>query len=234
MFPKHKARDKLKAPRGLPGVFGNAMKDVRRGAIFALLLLSSGCAHTLPPTEKSRITEYLDPQTAMTVRVVSEPFVYGRDAPELAVNARDYLSVGAVELDNMGKHRIFLALVSWSTIDRARVGAASPTLPERLEVQTAGSTREWAVTSHHPRELGAGVAVLEPPVERFGESWVELRASDIRALAAAPPDAIDVVVEGLRQHFTLWRRGDAALSEFAASLPADIPAARGRRRHVGP
>ena len=207
------------------------MNAVRRGASAALLfLLCSGCAHTAPPADKTLISEYLDPQTAMTVRVVAEPFVYGRDVPELAVNARDYLSVGAVELDNMGRHRIFLALVSWSTIDRARIGAPMPALPERLEM----GAREWRVASHTPRELGAGNPLLEPPVSRMGDSWFEMKAADIRAFADHPPDSLDVMVDGVRQHYTLWRRADAALTEFASTLTTDVPPARGRRRHVGP
>ena len=216
---------------GLHGRIDTVMKSVRSGGLTALLLVLCGaCAHTAPPAEPSRVTEYLDPNTAMTVRVVSEPFIFGRDVPELAVNARDFISLGAVELDNMGKHRYFLALVSWSTIDRARIGAPIPALPERLEI----GPREWRVASHAPRELGAGEPLLEPPVTRIGDSWIEMRPDDIRRLAGAPPESIDVTVDGNRQRYTLWRRADEALTEFASNLPADMPPARGRRRHVGP
>ncbi len=210
------------------------MNQLRRACLFALAVLTSACTHSPPPVDPALITEYLDPQTAMTVRVVAQPFIYGHDVPELAVNARDYLSVGAVELDNMGQHRIFLALVSWSTIDRARIKASAPALPDALEWTIGNGQHEWAVVSHHPRELGAGVAVLEPPVGRLGDSWIELKAGDVRAWAAAPPESLDIVVDGIRQRYTLWRRGDEALTEFAASLPSDMPVSRGRRRHVGP
>jgi hypothetical protein len=209
----------------------NVLKVVCHGTTATLLLLlCSACAHTAPPADKTLITEYLDPQTAMTVRVVAEPFIYGRDVPELAVNARDFLSMGPVALDNMGQHRFFLALISWSTIDRARIGAPTPALPDRLGI----GSHEWPVTSHTPRELGAGDLLLEPPVARIGDTWVEVRANDIRALAAEPPETLDVWVDGVRQRYTLWRRADGALTEFASTLPADMPPARGRRRHVGP
>ena len=209
----------------------DAMKAVCRGASAAILLLLCGaCAHTAPATEQALIREYLDPQTAMTVRVVAEPFIYGRDVPELAVNARDFVSLGAVELDNMGRHRLFLALVSWSTIDRARIGAPLPALPERLEI----ASREWPVASHTPRELGAGEPVLEPPVSRIGDSWFEVKAADLRDIAGHPPESIDVVVDGARHRYTLWRRADAAFAEFASTLPTDVAPARGRRRHIGP
>jgi hypothetical protein len=194
------------------------------------MVLCGACAHTAPSVEPSKVTEYLDPNTAMTVRVVSEPFIYGRDVPELAVNARDFISLGAVELDNMGKHRFFVALVSWSTIDRARIGALTPALPERLEI----GSREWRVASHAPRDLGAGQALLEPPVARIGDSWIEVKPDDLRQLAAKPPETIDVIVDGSRHRYTLWRRADEALTEFASNLPADMPPARGRRRHIGP
>ncbi len=207
---------------------------IRRGALAALLLVCGGCTHTAPRPDISLIKEYLDPQTAMTVRTVAEPFIYGRDVPELAVNARDFVSMGAVELDNMGQHRLFLALVSWSTIDRARIGAKPPALPERLLITTGAATKEWRVSSHTPRDLGAGEPILEPPAGRLGDSWVEFKPSEIRALALNPPDSIDVVVDGAPQRYTLWRRGDAALNEFASNLPVDMAPARGRRRHVGP
>lgn len=204
-----------------------------RWSAFAALAVVSGCAHSPVPAEPSRVAEYLDNETAMTVRVVTEPFVYGRDVPELAVNARDYLSVGAVELDNMGKHRFFLAIVSWSTIDRARLKLAAPPSPERVEWVATGRARAWPVTTHQPRELGVGMPVLDPPVTRLGDSWVEVKPTDLREMADAPPDSIDVTVNGVRQRYTLWRRGDAALREFAAALPNDMPPSNGRRRRVG-
>jgi hypothetical protein len=197
------------------------------------MLALAGCAHQPAAPTSTGITEYLDTQTAMTVRVVAEPFVYGHDVPELAANARDYLSVGAVELDNMGRHRFFLVLVSWSTIDRARLNTPVPAQPERIEWSEKSRVREWAVTSHQPRELGAGMPLLEPPVARMGESWIEVKAADLRSLADEPPETIDAVVNGIRQRYTLWRRADGPLREFAASLPADMPQATGRRRRVG-
>ena len=88
-------------------------------AIAALVLVLSACADT----SATRVTEYLDPETAVTIRAVAAPIVFSRDAPELAANARDYLSAGLVEVNNMGKRVHYLALVSWSTVDRHRPGA---------------------------------------------------------------------------------------------------------------
>lgn len=209
----------------------------------AAAVLCGACTHlpsvgstaaTVPVPPPTLVSEYLDPQTAMTVRLVAEPYIFGRDVPDLAANARDYVSLGAVELDNMGKHRYFLALVSWSTIDRARSGSALPALPARLAIGNGPSLREWAVTSHEPRQLGAGISVFDPPSGRFGDSWFEVKPADLRALAEHPPASIEVTLEGLRRTFTLWRDGQAALQEFAANLPADMQPARGRRRHIGP
>jgi hypothetical protein len=197
------------------------------------MLAVVGCAHQTAAPKSSGITEYLDNQTAMTVRVVAEPFIYGHEVPELAVNARDYLSVGAVELDNMGRHRFFLVLVSWSTIDRARLNTPLPAQPDRIEWRDPSRVHEWTVLSHQPRELGAGMPLLEPPVARMGESWIEVKAADLRSLADAPPETIDAIVNGIRQQYTLWRRADGPLREFADSLPADMPPNTGRRRRVG-
>jgi hypothetical protein len=199
-------------------------------SLCALLALLPLTARADTPTEDALVREYLDPVTAMTVRLVAEPFVYAREVPELAVNARDYLTVGPVELNNMGTRRYYLALVAWSTIDRDRIGAPTPPLPERVEMALSGKDRELQSETHTPRELGSGLPVYAPPVGRLGESWLSVKPADLRAFSASPPETFDVVVDGTRLRYTLWRKEPKPLEAFVGSIPETLTPIHRRRR----
>jgi len=199
----------------------------RLAPLLAITSLLAGACAGAP--ERPAATEFLDPQTAMTVRVVAEPFVYARDVPELAANVRDYLNVGAVETNNMGARKHYLALVAWSTIDRKRVGVPAVVLPERLELSLGGASREYPLTTHEPRSVGVATSVLEPPAGYLGDSWFIVSVPDLRAFAASPPATLDVLVDGSRQTYVLWKRADAALAAFVDDMSTNLNDAKNRR-----
>lgn len=190
----------------------------------AAALLLGGCAG-----ENSRISEYLDPQTAVTIRALAAPLLFAHDAPELAANTRDYLSLGLVEVNNMGARKHYLAVVSWSTIDRARVGVAAAPVPERIELPFGSRVRELAPASHEPRSLGIGGRPFQPPSGYAGEAWYAVTPADLRALAAAPLTSIALLEESGRVEYRVWRADDAAVAEFVRDIP-DAAAAEPRRR----
>jgi len=177
----------------------------------------AGCA-----TEGSRVNEYLDRETAVTIRSVGAPYVYEHEVPEMGVNVRDYLSIGAVEVNNMGTRKHYLAVVSWSTVDRGWVGAPPAPKPESLALVLSGQARELALASHDRRSLGIGTAPITAPIGYVGESWYVVALADLRAFSAAPPEAIDIQVDGRKASYALWERGDAALAEFLRDTPDEI------------
>jgi hypothetical protein len=201
--------------------------DPRRLLALLLPLVLAGACASAP--ERPTPTEFLDPQTAMTVRVVAEPFVYARDVPELAANVRDYLYVGAVETNNMGSRKEYLALIAWSTIDRKRQGVPPAGMPDRLELSLGSQSRSYPLTTHEPRTIGVGTPVLEPPAGYLGESWFVISAADLRAFGAEPPKTLDVLVGEERQTYTLWKRADAALSAFIEDTPSAMAPATSPR-----
>lgn len=189
------------------------MTGAPRLCLVAALLLG-GCASTEP-----RVSEYLDPQTAVTIRALVTPAVYAHDAPELAANARDYLSLGLVEVNNMGARKHYLALVSWSTIDRARAGAPAAAVPERVELDLGGRPRELTPVSHEPRSLGIGGTPFRPPSGYVGEAWYAVTPGDLRALAAAPASSIAVLTDAGRIVYGTWHAANAAIAEFVRDVP---------------
>lgn len=197
---------------------------VRILRITAFMLFLSACVDN----SATRVTEYLDPETAVTIRAVAAPIVFSHDAPELAANARDYLSAGLVEVNNMGKRVHYLALVSWSTVDRRRRGTTPAVTPGRVELLVAGKPREFTPVTHEPRTLGIGAAPFRPASGYVGESWYRLSVDDLRALSAAPPSSIALTNDATNPiEYELWRAATAELRDFVRDVPeppkAEVP-----------
>ena len=87
--------------------------------IFLLIavLLSAGC--TLPPVEPLVV---LDERTGASLTVVDQPLVLARERRDVAVQARDYLTLVAAELNVSGARRLVWVAHQWSTIDTRVTG----------------------------------------------------------------------------------------------------------------
>ena len=83
------------------------------GTLLAAILMA-GCASEQPAGPR----EYLDERTAATITVAGEPMVFACDRPELGVNARDYVTLTAVDVNTSGRHATHLVGYSWSTLDK--------------------------------------------------------------------------------------------------------------------
>ena len=200
------------------------MHSIWRLSLMASLLCLGACVG-----ESSAVNEYLDPRTAMTISATATPFIYAHDVPELAANVRDYLSVGAVETNNMGARRHYLAVVSWTTIDRGRAGLPPPAGVEALELELDGKTRTLQPQSHEPRSIGSGEPLFRPPSGYLSETWYEVKPSDLRAFAAAPPAMLRVLRDDGATDYAAWKRADDALKAFVEGIPDAAPRNRPRR-----
>ncbi len=187
-----------------------------------LILLLGGCA-----TEDPRATEFLDPQTAVTIRQMSEPIVYAHEVPAIAANVRDYVSLGAVEVNNMGSRKHYLVAVSWTTVDRRASGARAP-VADRLELTVGSRTLEFAPVGHEARPLGIGEPPYRPPSGYVGESWYAVTPAELHALAASPPAELTLNVDGDSLRYATWRGASAQLQDFVRDIPQS--ATSGARR----
>ena len=190
------------------------MRHAYQGLLGILLLGGCSSQPALAPNE------YLDPVTAVTIRAVAQPITFARDSPELGANVRDYLSAGVVDVNNMGAHKFYLALVSWSTVDRRGTGAAPTPVPEQIEILVGGVERVFSPLTHESRSLGIGLPLFRPPSGYAGESWYLLSGAEVQALATAPPASIALrdSVAG-RVTYLGWRSASGELLEFARDLP---------------
>jgi hypothetical protein len=77
--------------------------------------------------------EDLDPKTGATITRVGEPLLYYSEDPARAANARDYLEVAPLAVNQSGRRTWWVWLALLSTIDRGVIG--DPAVPEIAGVQ---------------------------------------------------------------------------------------------------
>lgn len=170
-------------------------------ACLLLAALLTGCAASAPVAER----EYLDEATAATVTVGAPVLVFARERPELAVHARDYLTLVPVDVNRAGTHAQYFVGYAWSTIDKrsAADGAASQA---RFELVADGRRIPLVPHPGSLRELGLGeapvpapartAALLVAPATREQQQYVA-DATELRAV---------LLRDGASERFDLWSR----------------------------
>lgn len=168
----------------------------------AVVVLLAGCA-TPAPGGAGR--EYLDEQTAATVTVGAPALVFARERPDLAVHARDYLTIVPVDVNRSGAHAQYFVGYAWSTIDKRSL-AGEPATPSQFELVADGRRIPLVQHPGSLHELGLG----EPPVPPPARSATLVVAPASReqqdfVLSAADVRAVLVRDEGSAR-YELWRR----------------------------
>lgn len=185
---------------------GALLRVAVHAASFALCV-GVGVACTAP----ERVNEYLDSETGVSVRSMAKPFVYARAVRD-AADRRDFISIGAVEVDRMGNRREYLALVLF---------AETPHPPmNRIVLAIDGKPQEFALATREPRILGIGAPPFRPLWGYAGELWYDVTPADLEAFAAAPPDSIELVEGDRRLTYFSFERADEALKDFIGDIPA--------------
>jgi hypothetical protein len=158
--------------------------------------------------------EYLDEQTAATITVVADPWIFTSEQFGASLNDRDYLNVFAIDVNRMGNHRQYLA-VQQSAPPATLAGTAVPT----LELQGGGQTLLLQPAVETARQLGISKPLAPAysgsakwwyfPVDKQVLSTVG-RAKDLRATLIASEQ---------RLAYTMWRDGSEEIAELTAVLP---------------
>jgi hypothetical protein len=168
----------------------------------AVTVLLAGCA-TPAPGGGGR--EYLDLQTAATVTVGAPALVFARERPDLAVHARDYLTLVPVDVNRAGVHAQYFFGYAWSTIDKRSL-ADEQAMSSRFELVADG--RRIPLMQHPGplHELGLGESPVPPPARsatllvapasREQQDFV-LSAADVRAVLVRDQDSA---------RYELWSR----------------------------
>ncbi|MET0985461.1 MAG: hypothetical protein ABW034_08650 [Steroidobacteraceae bacterium] len=178
-------------------------------AIAGLLTTLIGCAAT--PTSTPR--EYLDQQTAATIKVVADPLVFAQDPSS---GGRDFLNVYALDVNRMGQHQQYLAVLQWWPEQGAAAAAANPAM---LQLETPGQTHSLSAATQSARELGIAERI-DPTAPREG-AWFYFPVSKevLAQVSQASSMRATLVLGERRVAYTLWQDNRAELTELAEALP---------------
>jgi hypothetical protein len=171
--------------------------------LMSALLLATGCATT--PSTAPR--EYLDEETAATITVVAQPWVFNRqDAPAQL----DSFKLYAVDVNRMGDHKQYLVVMQYWPASR-QPGASAPTL------SLHGPDREFALdpSAESPRQLG-----IAQSFDKSAPTWVKswfypVDKATLQAIAQIRELSAVLAAGDARTRYVAWRDGSEALSEFA-------------------
>lgn len=177
-----------------------------RTAYTVLLSLLAGCASTRTVTPR----EYLDEQTAATITVVADPWIFANERTAQG-GERDFLNVYAIDVNRMGDHRQYLAVLQWWP---ESADAAVPI----LELTSQQQTVRLESVATDARELGI-VQPLATSPPRTSKWWYFPVDKQTLATVAQPHEWLATLVIGdQRTSYIMWRDGRAELAEFADAL----------------
>lgn len=170
-------------------------------AILVPALLVAGCAAT-PPDAGER--EYLDEETAATVTVGTRAIVFARERPELAVNARDYLTLVPVDVNRSGRHEQYFFGYAWSTIDKRGVPgeAGAP----RFDLIADGRRVALAPAAKDRHGLGLGELPLPPPARSAQVVVAPTTRETLEFVARAEEVRAVADLGGASMRYELWER----------------------------
>jgi hypothetical protein len=175
------------------------------------LVVLIGCATTKPLTPR----EYLDEQTAATITVVADPVVFVHDREIASARGRDFLSLYGIDVNRMGEHRQYIAVLQWAPPEEVSAAAAIPALELRINEEPM----VLQPTKASPRELG----IAQPLAESYSYNatwwYFPVDKSVLRTLAEARDIGAAMVLPQRRIQYVMMNDGRAQLGELTAVLP---------------
>ena len=179
----------------------------------AIAALLGGCV--VPPLEPVSV---LDEHSGASITAVDQPLVLARERRDVAVQARDYVTLVAAEINESGRRRLIWVAHQWSTIDaRARDFQPSPGAPLLL----VADGRDVRLT---PINNAVAPAYLQNPVLRspddsdvittvyaVDDATLEFVANSAHVSASFPESRLTLP-------FTLWSDGRPALLRFVTAI----------------
>jgi hypothetical protein len=167
-------------------------------------LLATGC---VTPIERGD-RQYVERQSAANVKICAKALVFARDRPDLAVYARDYVTLWPLDVLQDGRHALYLYGYYWSTIDKR--GIDEPT--GRFSLVADGRTIPLSAAAEIFRNLGFDSPPIEPPARGAVTLLLPATRDDLRFLASAA----DVIAlrnfDGAVERYDLWEDRRSAIA----------------------
>ena len=169
------------------------------------------------PTADESVRQYLDETTAATVTVASEALIFARERTDLAVNARDYISLTAIEVNRSGKRACFWYGYFWTTIDQ-HGGDPIVSGDDRIVLIADGRPILLRRSGASPRQLGIAAPPTSAPVRTAIAIMFPVDPEILSYVSEAGDLEVQIDRTGLTEQFTLWRDARRELRQFVGQL----------------
>lgn len=201
--------------RRLSGIIVNTMIETTRqlaaGFCIAVLLVLSACA-----TGKPSVVERLDEETLVTVTHNRTPIVMSTDTPFSPRDKRDYVELGAVEVNRMGDFQYFLWLGISEVVD-TEDAEGHPEGFDSIVFYAGDENIQLDVFSWTHRPIGTSERIYRKLFSTSVDAYYEITLDQIQWLADR--DVIKLRTSGaVPREFVLWQKADAAKSDLAEFL----------------
>ncbi len=189
-------------------------RHLSAGLCITVLLVLSACA-----TEKSSVVEKMDELTAVTITHHRTPIIMSTDTQFALRDAKEFVEIGAIEVNRMGTLRYFL----WLGISVANYTESADARPEGFEsiVLVAGDDEfqlDVVGWTHH--EIGTSERIYKKLFSSSTDAYYEITLDQIQLLAET--GGMKVRTTGsVPKEFVLWYRPITAkgdLSEFLKTV----------------
>lgn len=174
---------------------------ITRNLVVAMVALAAGGCASQPPDS---VRQYLDERSAATVTVAAGSLVFARDRPELAVHARDYLTLVPVDVNRGGKHVLYFYGYIWSTIDKRRLPAADDRTGQ-FELVADGRRIPLVAVKAGPRDLGLAQRPVPAPADSAELLIAITNRETLEFLAAAATIHAAAQHDGISDRYDLWK-----------------------------
>ena len=191
----------------------NSVKTLLVLPTIALLAGLSGCASGQPP-----VVEKMDAVTAVTITHSRTPLILSPETPYDRDAARDYVQIGAIEVNRMGALRYFLWL-GIARVDDLAEAQNPPAGFESIELLAGGERIKLDVSGWSPAAIGAGEPVYKKLFRESADAYYETGLDTIQALAAT--DDLKLYTTGTdATEFVLLYKQDTAKDDLAEFVQA--------------
>ena len=151
---------------------------MKRTTLIRLSRVLASCA------SEPGVQEFLDPETSATVSFTDTPVILFLDRSGRAAFSRDFVNVGPIQVNQMGRERYYLWLGIWSTIELTRDARRSAGF-ELVTIYADGEPMLLDLAGWTPDAIGASRSIYTRPVSSALEAYYEVSIDQIRVLSAA-------------------------------------------------
>jgi len=167
------------------------------------MLIFGLTACTATPT----ITEVFDDETGVTISFSQPPLVFSRDTPGYGAYSRNFVQMGAIEVNRSGTLHYYLWLGVWNTVQSSSAVEYRNGF-ESVVVFADGEPLLLDVRGWTPESIGVSNSVYSKPVASSVDGYFPVSLDQVRLIAGAQDIRLEAVSSSLKK-FELWDEQEA-------------------------